>query len=345
MSIDLENISDLSRWEVIEIPLPSGTRSSKGLWTRGEDIFIEATGKRGVRALIHEWKINGEKPEKISFGKAASYAVYGLNKNGFCGQTFRGESSTPVIWDGKSLEPTSLNTEGCTEGFSVWGSGGQIVGVLEVPDEEDDWDTEQRAVLWNDKGKATWLGPEGLPSYAGHTDGLVQAGHVCWDGGDRRFACMWRGDEQSLVKLHPDHCLVSEVNGVDGDLQFGYIGIAKGKNSLDTYHPAIWYGSAESVVDLIPSEDYKGGDVFHSCKNIQAGSVWKDVNRNDSPTDEKACIWQESAKSFVLLHELLEPKFIRSQANNISVLEDEIIIVGSAWIGSADSRAVVWRYS
>ncbi|NIP38973.1 MAG: hypothetical protein GWO07_09585 [Candidatus Dadabacteria bacterium] len=109
MSIDIDNVTDLSRWEVIEIPLPSGTRSRKGLWIRDGKIYLEATGKRGARALLHEWDINGNKPTKISFGKAASYAVYGLTENGFCGQTFRVESSTPVIWDGETLESTVLD--------------------------------------------------------------------------------------------------------------------------------------------------------------------------------------------------------------------------------------------
>ncbi len=345
MSIDIDNISDLSRRKVIEIPLPSGTKSSKGLWIRDGRIYLEATGKRGVRALLHESNINGDKPQKISFGKAASYAVYGITENGFCGQTFRGESSKPVVWDGESLEHKVLNSLGCSEGFSVHGAGGQIVGVLEAEDEEDDWDTEQRAVLWNEDGKATWLGPEGLPSYAGYTDGSVQAGHVCWDGGDRRFACMWRGTEDSIVRLNPDHSLESEANGVDGDLQFGYIGIGKGRNNLDTYHPAIWYGSADSVVDLIPGKGFIGGQISHSAEKIQVGNVWTDTKNSDSPTDEKACIWQESDESFVLLHELLEPQFIRSVANNISVEEDQIIVVGSVWLGSTDSRAVVWRYS
>ncbi|NIP38974.1 MAG: hypothetical protein GWO07_09590 [Candidatus Dadabacteria bacterium] len=92
------------------------------------------------------------------------------------------------------------------------------------------------------------------------------------------------------MRLNTDHCLVSEAIGVDGYIQYGSIGISKGKRMLDTYHPAVWYGSAESVVDLIPANGFIGGDVTHSNEKIQAGFVWSQVNHNDSQTDEKACL-------------------------------------------------------
>lgn len=108
----------------------------------------------------------------------------------------------------------------------------------------------------------------------------------------------------TVVNLHPSGYLYSSAGGISGNQQ---VGTARKTDatygSLD--HPILWTGSAESAVDLTPSNSV-GGGIYANSGNIQVGWWWWPYQCYISGQwytcySQTACLWQGTAASHVNL--------------------------------------------
>jgi hypothetical protein len=185
--------------------------------------------------------------------------------------------------------------------------------------------TAARAQQWS----VTRLHPEGNHSVAFAAHGLRQAGyvHYGWVNNqwvDARHAVLWNGTSQSWVSLHPAGAVESQVLGMDGAQQVGFI-----RNSSGYERGGLWTGSAGSWIDLTPPE-WSSSYVTAVKGGVQVGSAGLG-----------AAMWTGTVQSYRSLHPANAPGASRlmglgdGQQVGTVVVDDEPH--ASLWTGTAQS--------
>ena len=214
---------------------------------------------------------------------------------------------------------------------------------------KDGWDGLQRAVLWDEIGEASWLGPEGCESVACDTTGELHVGYTTRIRNNVRSACMWRRNAEGFKSIHPEGYLGSAAMGIDGETPYGFGEKPDEDGDRGEARPILWTDGGATAKDLLPETDFSGGEINHAMQGIQVGYVWSEVGDIDFTQDEQACLWSGAAETACLLHPLLDQKFFNSRADAVMVSENKIQVLGTAWIGPSNElalagRDVLWTY-
>ncbi|MCC7389669.1 MAG: hypothetical protein IT431_12970 [Phycisphaerales bacterium] len=135
-----------------------------------------------------------------------------------------------------------------------------------------------------------WLHPaQAYRSQASAADGAVPSGQVDVDGAE---AAVWPEWTTEFVSLLPDGAARAAVEGADGGYQAGFVIVA-----VNEAYPALWQGSAESVVDMTPEGPYIGSSLY-GRRGVQ--TVGYAYHRTDG---SHAAVWlNNDPDQFVDLH-------------------------------------------
>ncbi|MBK7405814.1 MAG: hypothetical protein IPJ41_14650 [Phycisphaerales bacterium] len=148
-------------------------------------------------------------------------------------------------------------------------------------------------------------------------------GSVCCLAGAAQAQIRW----QATV-LHPGGAYESFAYAVDGGMQGGFVDPA---GSQDYGFPTLWFGSPDSLVNLLPAGNWDRGDVYAMQGGRQVGQVLA------ANVAQHAALWYGSAGSFVDLH----PSGYRSSIAE-DVAGDQVVGLASP-NGSGNAHAVVWN--
>jgi hypothetical protein len=283
------------------------------------------------------------------------YAVYGIsatNKVGSSNNKFKFWQNA-VLWENNSETPISLHpvvkdSSLSGESCAVATSGGQQVGWWgdRTPS------PRTQAILWGGTARAfVNLNPAGF--FQSAATGVLNGEQVGW--GDPynsgvRHALLWSGSARSAIDLNPSWTLSSTATCIGRQdprtklgttYQGGYCG-SKYK------HATIWYGTAESAVDIHP----KGfeNSIITSCEDRPVdhlSSVRYQVGFGDNEhygsAIRHALVWRDTAASCIDLHlklpEILDIKFVSSEATGVSRNGE---IVGTATDEKGNIYAILW---
>lgn len=233
-----------------------------------------------------------------------------------------------------------LTPAGSTTSSATAISGAQQVGTAGFPAAVPGQPNVNHAVLWN--GTASSMADLGVGTALAIRDGQQV-------GSANNHAALWTGTAESLVDLNPARWTQSIALGVKGGQQVGVAtrqvactgnkGRCGGGGGTRTeIHPFLWYGSAESAVDLTPlTLGFGAGQVFGTDGTQQVGFGYTiiGVNAFGGPY---AVLWSGTAESAVNLN---PPGSIASQANAVSggqqVGYDFYPRHALLWRGSAES--------
>ena len=135
-----------------------------------------------------------------------------------------------------------------------------------------------------------WLHPaQATESQALAVDGDIPSGMV---REDRVNAAIWPDWTTEYVNLRPEGATAARVQGADGEYQAGFVIVA-----LYEDYPALWHGSAESVVDLTPEGPYIGSLLYARAGSQSVGYAY---HRTDG---SHAAMWlNNDPDQFVDLH-------------------------------------------
>jgi hypothetical protein len=187
------------------------------------------------------------------------------------------------------------------------------------------------AFLWNQAtGFTHFSPPDGyLKTEIYASDGNRQVGTVLkpmpytpsWG---MTHAAMWSGSTNTFVDLHPDGAGDNSwLYAVQGEYQGGAVAGWYGMNP----RPAIWRGTPESVVFLVPEPRVSQGEVTGIAHPYQAGNQIFSTNGT-----AKAWLWKGSHLLSVDLHQYFDQNiYAASQAKGIWTDGETIHIVGVAW--------------
>lgn len=128
--------------------------------------------------------------------------------------------------------------------------------------------------------------------------------------------------------LHPEGAYESFAYAVDGGMQGGFVDPA---DSQDFGFPALWFGSPDSLVNLLPAGNWDRGSVSAMDGGRQVGRV---LAGNSAA---HAALWYGTADSFVDLH---PGGFRGSGAVDTSGAQ---VVGAAAPNGSGYEHAVVWN--
>lgn len=129
----------------------------------------------------------------------------------------------------------------------------------------------------------------------------------------------------SLVVLHPDGAQYSEARGCDANAQVGIVVDADGR-----HFPALWRGTASSLLDLTPA-DAVGGGAYSIRGNRIAGVTY------DSTPSSHARLWLDFGNSSLDLN-----PSTATYSFALGLSEDQV--VGYAVVGGV-TRASLWTDS
>jgi hypothetical protein len=107
--------------------------------------------------------------------------------------------------------------------------------------------------------------------------------------GYRSQAALWSGTSESYVNLHPAGAHTSELRGIWGKQQVGWV-----KDSRWVSRAGLWTGTAESFVSLHPA-GYESSTASDVWNGFQIGSAYRDKIH-------RAGVWRGKASSWVDLH-------------------------------------------
>lgn len=91
------------------------------------------------------------------------------------------------------------------------------------------------------------------------------------------------------------------------------------------------------------------GHIKDVNNSFAVGQLWSEVNDNGAEVNGRATIWQIDNGIHLDLHQFVDAKYTRSQANSITVTESSIIVLGTVNVFDErytliEKRAVLWRY-
>lgn len=168
-------------------------------------------------------------------------------------------------------------------------------------------------------------------SYATATDGTFQGGYIEQPGGLGQYAVIWNGAPEPIATLNPPGHAAQLLGMVPGQ-QVGWTVPTIGSPT----HAALWRGSAESWVDLNPSNSSRS-EAWATAGTIQVGGY-----APNGASLSRACAWFGTAESVVNLHSLLPPGYISSLATCVSIVDGITTVGGLATRDFQNPEAFVW---
>lgn len=290
----------------------------------------------------------------------------------------------PMKWEGTAASGINL-TPGASQGGNILDfAGGKLVGWWWAPIQcyvNHQWQTcyYRRGAWWELDGtfhETSYSGFEYTVMNA--TDGISIVGSGATDddvGNVFNKAVIWQAPTHEFAySIHPAGIPDSYCNAVDGEYQYGSIGLP-----FQGIHAAKWNGTSSSFVDMHP-EGYINSSIVDASDNQQVGIVnqWNNPhaviwsNTPDSLTDLNpigalsssvtACdsglqigsvsypddsathpgIWAGDQQTFVDLGSVVPPGYIGLAMNAIDVASDGVIsIVGSSWNADAGRNEAI----
>lgn len=221
-----------------------------------------------------------------------------------------------VLWNKAGTEWTDLNPPSQADS-RIYGVGFGI----QVGSTNATHSSPEQAAMWSGTTSSwTSLHPDGaLRSVAAAVSGEYQAGQVTWVWRDGPRAALWAGTSASVVDLNPEFASESQALAIAGGAQGGYA-------ILDhRYRAALWRGSAASFVNLHPSEEMQTSRVLGMGEGYEVGFV-----SIDNEAQPHASIWSGTADSWIDLHALLDPVYIKSTAYAVWRSGDNLYVAGCA---------------
>lgn len=112
---------------------------------------------------------------------------------------------------------------------------------------------------------------------------------------------LWNKTASSMVSLLPTTggWVSGAVRGVDGNRQFGSVGVAQGA----FYHAALWRGTADSFVDMHPTGDVARSSGFNSMRGSQAtGSANFYNDATKTTVTEKPVVWNLDTGAYTVIN-------------------------------------------
>ena len=236
----------------------------------------------------------------------ASSIAYGVD-NGFQGgSAVLNGFNHAGLWNGTSaswtdLHPTHADGSEIVSLQNGWGVGNISFGNI------------RHAYAWHGTTTQIDLHPKNASSsIAMATHGGLHGGAVTVDG--VTMACIFDTDPKNLTILNPTGAISSAVRAVHGDYQGGAVSLVPG-----LYRASLWYGTAESWVDLHPGPPNLSSHVNGAWDGIQVGRLGRD-----------AAVWNHSASSFENLGEFLPISYDASEAFSVVRDGDTVVVGGRA---------------
>ncbi|MEO0651023.1 MAG: hypothetical protein AAFZ65_10130 [Planctomycetota bacterium] len=285
-----------------------------GYWTDGDAASWTALGSFP----------NGASVEDV-WGTAMAGTVFDID-------AFEEESSRATLWDiTLGTAQVDLHPPGALSSRASSIVGAQVGGVV-------DFGTGNRAVLWTATAtNFVELHPAGAND--SYVEGVTEGQQVGYATFPFSHAGYWSGTPGSWVDLHPvslglPSLLASQGFGTDGQQQVGWFVLNEG-NLID--HPALWSGSEDSVVDLLPA-GWRDGKAFDVIDGRQVGYA-----RPSLGEDYRALVWNGSADDFVDLAATLPPNtYDNVFAYDIWRDDDFWYVIGAAVLPGAGLDPILW---
>jgi hypothetical protein len=285
-------------------------------------------------------------PSVSSFNATSAGAVVGFG-------TVTPGKSQAILWsaDGAvhNLNPTNLAGFDVSIARAV--AGGQQVGYGGGPATGlNSTNSNYHALLWRGTAdSALDLHPTNLAGFndsgAFGTNGVNQVGYGTASADAKQHALLWGGSANSAVDLQPTKFtgyFASDAYGVSGDQQVGVMSGRTG-NVPTPPHAVLWTGSADSAVDLQPTNlrDFNVGTAAYGIGGGQQVG-YGSYSAGNSITD--ALLWNGTADSAVDLSPAGSTLTIayatngRQQAGYMGVIQNSFTIPHAmVWQGTAAS--------
>ncbi len=205
-------------------------------------------------------------------------AVWGHEQVGVA-STNEPNSGRASLWHGSSASYVNLHPAGAVRSEARAVAAGQQGGFVEYPHPMAG--TIWHAALWSGTPESfVDLNPPGASQsvlYGMSPGQQVGAATLVGIGGHAGY---WTGTPESFVDLHPAGAGMSSASGTVGSAQVGFATFAVGS-------AVIWFGSAESVVnlhDFLPAGQYDQSVAsavsLHNGLYYVAGTAWSAVGHN-----------------------------------------------------------------
>lgn len=323
MQVDLEALSDPTRWQVTLLPLPKRQSRAKALGLCGGQAVGASEGS-GYRLNPAWWP--GGQPQPLEFAGQKRLAVGFGHDRVIPGSWEKagGGKGRAVGWrleeDG-ALTPVDLHDAArWAWTVALAAGGGCFAGYGERKVQRGERALEQ-ALFWGPDGVLCELPTEaGCESMAHATDGVFVAGQVRRQGAQQ--AVLWRAEGGPPVELAGPY---SEARGVRDGEQVG------GTARKMLFSAALWRGTPESHVELTP-EGYETALATDCAAGLQVGHA-RERDRTRGGTGSmatEAVLWNGSPKRWLSLQRLLPPPWNASAAWAIEVAAGRLRIVGEA---------------
>lgn len=317
------DLRDPARWSVTVLPAPKRLTRARGFGLCGGSAVGEAESRGS--AVPHWWP--GREPKalthptrkRLSARMASGDSIPGFWSRGSGG--FGGALGWRLA--GGHLEVIDLHPETGFEWTMAMGSGGGAFAGSGKPRAKKGERAADIALFWKPDGQLVALPPAetGSEASASATDGAWVVGTVGQAGGAR--AALWPADGSRVTVLGDSRSL-SEASGVADGEQVGVRWTGRGAA------PALWRGTADSLVDLTP-EGYESGRAEGCARGYQAGHVKvKEKTRSGGGSmANRAALWNGDAESFLDLHAFLPAPWNASDASAIEVRDGVLRIAGT----------------
>jgi hypothetical protein len=260
----------------------------------------------------------------------------------FAGYTIRIDAfgddfAEAVLWELNSgIVETSLHPPGAIQSRAEAVHGFEQGGSVAFTENDN------RAALWS--GSAASL-IDLHPAGAGdsYVLGMGPGQQVGYATLPFSHACIWSGSPESFVDLHPvnqglENLLASQGAQTDGTTQVGWIIF---ENGLITDHPALWQGTPESMVDLLPT-GWRDGKALGVADGRQAGYARRSLG-TAFDDDYRALLWSGSAEDRVDLGAILPPgQFERSFAYDVWTEGSHWYVIGAAVRTGGGLEPLLW---
>jgi hypothetical protein len=279
------------------------------------------------------------------FVSSVAYYTSGAQQVGYAKDGNYG-SLHAFLWNGTAYSavdlgyPAVLGLFGITEAYGTDGTH-QVGAGYRPPD-------SPHALLWSgSQESAVDLHPAG---FDGSEAVGVSGNHQVGNGtiGDVHHALLWGGTASSAIDLHP-----TDLNGfihsfavATTDSQQVGFGSKDPFGDYSRYtHALVWSGTAESAVDLQPT-NLSGVDVSvangtNGAHQVGVGYQGRDYGGTITPISGtgRALLWSGTADSVIDLQSLLPADFTSSTANTI---DTEGNVFGTAFDSAGMQHAVEW---
>jgi hypothetical protein len=329
-------------WKVTILPLPRGLTFARALcFGAGGILGVAEARRQSPRRCL--W-VEGQ-GEPIKEPK-------GFEPWGACGRQLVGRlpvntKDHAVLCERQDARraPVDLHPPRYASSVATGCADGQQVGYG-VPAGQTAPSPIERALLWSGTpdGVIELRGPEpGRQTHALAVRDGVQVGEYGrnWS----RHAAMWRSSSASMTDLHPappkgypPDVQVSTAEGVADGQQVGVVGWKKTQLASQVARAALWTDSAASFIDLTPRA-FKNAWAYACARGLQVG--W--ATRSASVGQNRAILWNGSAKDYIALQDLVPAPWNRSFARDISVEGTALRILGTVSQMSKDSANEVLR--